>query len=281
MQWRRNSDLVALALFLVGLFVESSVVTCFCHPARVTELPVNRIGRIHTEVFIDSKGGGSDDASKNTGNLPGYQFFRDNGSSYVPSGMTREDYEKIRKRELEKEQNMNYGAWGPRFKRTGVPDGDWMIMPNLWTAGQVKRPIGRGNDQETSDSALRGHVRTLLQILRSNVPSFILAYLLMDCVVLGISMWKWKVEGMTARKALHFILGTVSLQQQVIKLTVVKTELIKVTAAVATVPFINAVIVQLNQWYLWSRRRSILCVLACALGVLGIWRGMLSFIPVP
>lgn len=27
------------------------------------------------------------------------------------------------------------GAWGPRFAKSNRPDGDWMIVPSLWTNG--------------------------------------------------------------------------------------------------------------------------------------------------
>ena len=75
----------------------------------------------------------------------GYTFFQSSGQpandskgkkGYVPSGLSREEYAAIRKKEADKEKKMNYGAWGPRFFRTDRPDGDWMVMPNLWTFGQ-------------------------------------------------------------------------------------------------------------------------------------------------
>lgn len=30
---------------------------------------------------------------------------------------------------------MKFGMWGPRFAQTERPDGDWFIVPSLWTGG--------------------------------------------------------------------------------------------------------------------------------------------------
>jgi hypothetical protein len=55
---------------------------------------------------------------------------------YVPDGLTEEQYRKIKADELVKMQRMNFGAWGPRFKRVdGDPDSNWFNLPSLWTGG--------------------------------------------------------------------------------------------------------------------------------------------------
>ena len=58
--------------------------------------------------------------------------------AYVPSGLSKEEYEQLRKDEDMKLQSMNFGMWGPRFSPTDVPDGDWMVMPQLWTSGALQ-----------------------------------------------------------------------------------------------------------------------------------------------
>ena len=56
--------------------------------------------------------------------------------SYVPDGLTEEQYRKIKADELAKMQRLNFGAWGPRFKRVdGDPDSNWFNLPSLWTGG--------------------------------------------------------------------------------------------------------------------------------------------------
>ena len=56
-------------------------------------------------------------------------------AEYVPSGLTREEYAALRERERREASRMDYGGWGPRFLRGDRPDGDWMVVPSLWTGG--------------------------------------------------------------------------------------------------------------------------------------------------
>ena len=64
--------------------------------------------------------------------------------SYVPDGLTEEQYRKIKADELVKMQRMKFGAWGPRFKRVGGdPDSNWFILPSLWTGGYTPNAIDK------------------------------------------------------------------------------------------------------------------------------------------
>jgi hypothetical protein len=54
---------------------------------------------------------------------------------YVPSGLTAEEYQELKEKEAEKMRKMDFGAWGPRFKRSDRPDGDWLLQPALWKMG--------------------------------------------------------------------------------------------------------------------------------------------------
>ena len=56
-------------------------------------------------------------------------------AEYVPSGLTREEYAALRERERREASKMDYGGWGPRFLKGDRPDGDWMVVPSLWTGG--------------------------------------------------------------------------------------------------------------------------------------------------
>mmetsp|Transcript_21991 Transcript_21991/g.46028 ORF Transcript_21991/g.46028 Transcript_21991/m.46028 type:complete len:236 (-) Transcript_21991:164-871(-) len=56
--------------------------------------------------------------------------------SYVPDGLTEEQYRQIRNDELAQQQSMKFGMWGPRFKQMdGDPDSNWFNLPSLWTGG--------------------------------------------------------------------------------------------------------------------------------------------------
>lgn len=59
-------------------------------------------------------------------------------SSYVPSGLTAEEYQAIRDAEVAARAKKDYGRWGPRFSSDGgPPPGNWFSMPQLWTTGAV------------------------------------------------------------------------------------------------------------------------------------------------
>jgi hypothetical protein len=59
---------------------------------------------------------------------------------YVPDGLTAQEYTAIKQKEAESIASKNFGAWGPRFQRTDRPDGDWMVLPELWISGAAQRP---------------------------------------------------------------------------------------------------------------------------------------------
>lgn len=95
---------------------------------------INRILKTHLcNVRFTSKGGDA-----------GNDFFSPgDGGGYVPSGLTREQYEKIKKEERDKQKKMNFGAWGPRFSKSDRPTGDWMVVPSLWVTGFTNNPLQR------------------------------------------------------------------------------------------------------------------------------------------
>lgn len=74
-------------------------------------------------------------------------FSSSDGGGYVPSGLTREQYEAIKKEEQEKQKKMNYGAWGPRFSASERPAGDWMVIPSLWVTGFTNSQARRDTDR--------------------------------------------------------------------------------------------------------------------------------------
>eukprot|EP00536_Pseudo-nitzschia_multiseries_P006699 jgi/Psemu1/15873/gm1.15873_g len=139
---------------------------------------------------------------------PGYKFFRRSGrrigdagdttnqvSSYVPSGMSRAEYVALRKTETEQQQKMNYGAWGPRFKQTDRPDGDWMVMPNLWTLGQIGGNRNRNNQGVVNNGENEGSdptgLRRIPSLARTYGPALVLGYVLVDCLFTAYALWKF------------------------------------------------------------------------------------------
>jgi hypothetical protein len=60
---------------------------------------------------------------------------QDINGDYVPTGLSMEEYQLLKDMEKQREQSMDYGSFGPRFKRTKEINGDWFLMPTLWTHG--------------------------------------------------------------------------------------------------------------------------------------------------
>ena len=100
-------------------------------------------------------------------------------TSYVPEGLTQEEYMKIKSDEMAKQQNMNYGAWGPRFKLIdGDPDSNWFNLPSLWTSGFNSNPKGSTADLGNSSTALVKMILTLRRVLIPYVTLLLSIHLL-------------------------------------------------------------------------------------------------------
>jgi len=86
-------------------------------------------------------------------------------TSYVPDGLTEEQYTKIKSEELAKSQSMNYGAWGPRFKQvSGDPEfWNWFSSPTLWTGGfnsnSANYNMANGREKSSIANLIRIYMR--------------------------------------------------------------------------------------------------------------------------
>jgi len=65
---------------------------------------------------------------------------------------------------------MDFATWGPRFKKTEMPDGNWMVSPKLWTRGFVrndsKNPAQSIPDMDKSD---KNNMRSIVMFLQNYV----------------------------------------------------------------------------------------------------------------
>ena len=138
---------------------------------------------------------------------------RQQQKSYVPDGLTEEQYRKIKNEELIKQQSMNFGMWGPRFKQT---DGDpefwnWFSSPTLWTGGFASNYNGKnniGSGSSASDNNGFGG-RTIANLLVLYLRRYALAYLMMVLStqmlvksVLPISKKVWSAKWVAAVRIL-------------------------------------------------------------------------------
>ncbi|KAK1736483.1 hypothetical protein QTG54_013083 [Skeletonema marinoi] len=109
-------------------------------------------------------------------------------TSYVPDGLSEVEYTKIKLEEYRKQQKMQYGAWGPRFKQVdGDPDNNWFNLPSLWTTGFNSNP----NALSSSRSAdIGGETATVFARMLVNLRRFLLPYmtLLLSVYLLEVSI---------------------------------------------------------------------------------------------
>jgi len=103
------------------------------------------------------------------------------GDGYVPDGLSKEEYDAIKKEEADRLKKMNYSAFGPRFLRSKRPDGDWFLMPTLWTGGFDSNRRVSNNDNDEGQSLFS----LIKNFIQQWWPAVFLSYLAID---VGIAM---------------------------------------------------------------------------------------------
>jgi hypothetical protein len=96
---------------------------------------------------------------------------------YVPDGLTPDEYNRIKKKEQEKLSKKDFGAFGPRFLKTGIPEGDWFLMRNLWTTGFQSNPVVKSRANPLSDTNSITPASLVLQFFTAYFLSYILVSL--------------------------------------------------------------------------------------------------------
>ncbi len=106
--------------------------------------------------------------------------------SYVPDGLTLEQYAKIKNDELTKNRSKNFGAWGPRFQIVdGDPDSNWFNLPSLWTGGYDANKLNNGKQKQQlrPDSSglkvLRKRMGGVVHVLAVYLRRYALAYVML------------------------------------------------------------------------------------------------------
>jgi hypothetical protein len=110
---------------------------------------------------------------------PGSELFPDANSSYVPSGLTKEDWDKIQQKENKEQKSKDFGAWGPKFAKSDRPNGDWMVLSGLWTGGFDSNKNGLlGRTAQNGDSNVE-QGSSGSRVLRT-LPVYTFTYLLIE-----------------------------------------------------------------------------------------------------
>lgn len=132
-------------------------------------------------------------------------------TSYVPTGLTEEQYRAIKEADAAKFQNVDFGAWGPRWKKVdGDPQGNWFSMPGLWTGGYSKKAlggersvaVGSSGDGEVDAEKWKRVLACCFLILRR----YAMAYLMLFVSSSYLTLRKqWSTEWITARMLLPLL----------------------------------------------------------------------------
>lgn len=108
---------------------------------------------------------------------------------YVPDGLSPEEYQNIKKKEAARLKSMNFGAFGPRFLKSSNqrPQGDWMLMPSLWTGGYSNRRdrTNRYMSNNGNDNKIASLFAGIKSFFKTWGPALFLSYL---CIDVGIAM---------------------------------------------------------------------------------------------
>lgn len=186
---------------------------------------------------------------------PGSELFPKAGSSYVPFGLTEEEYEKIKKNESEEKKKMNYGSWGPRFAKSERPIGDWMALPSLWTGGydsneNIDDSLVYSSKEEISTPPSQQH---FLLRAKEMTPAFLLAITFVEVMFTCFS-----IIGKRVSLSLISSLVKFNASKAVIPMvSFLKINGFKILLASLLSKPIRAVIERWNRRYLLSQRKII------------------------
>jgi hypothetical protein len=199
---------------------------------------------------------------RDRGEIPGSELFPGDGP-YVPYGLSAEQYSKIKKEEEDKMKKMNFAAWGPRFKRSDAPNGDWMVMPSLWTNGFNAPPRPPNGTEKPIVPTLVGET---MYFLGKRFPAFLLGVILLDTLTTGFVMCR--TTNLTPKQTALFLLRASSLSTGVVTAATIKAQAIKLIAAASIIPIMTRVLENTNRRRLWSTRRTIGISIGASIGSL-------------
>lgn len=195
--------------------------------------------------------------------LPGSELFPTAGSSYVPFGMTPEEYAKIKKKESEKLKKMDFASWGPRFAISERPEGDWMVMPSLWTSGyerntQMTNGSSNAGNLPSQQSLPNGKMSASILVMKQLVPIYLLAFLSIELLSTSayFVMKKKFPQSIIAVSAMQLIKRSSDIAR-VSSILWSKTTFLKIVLATTLVKPFTIGIDTCYRRFLWSPRRTI------------------------
>lgn len=193
----------------------------------------------------------------------------DGTGGYVPSGLTAQEYRKLKQQETSERASKDYGAWGPRFHRSHRPDGDWFLMKSLWTGGFDPN----NNTHQGASDRLAWRKQQIQRCLIRFLPPFLLAFAAMDCVLSALAIGS--AAQMTVRQAIPLIV-TVLFRRSSLVTWYGKMMLLKVVASMGGTLPAAKYLEWASQKLQWSRSRVWISTVAAMLGSVMIWSVLLA-----
>ena len=204
----------------------------------------------------------------------------------MPSGLSPEQYEQIKRDEAAKTRKMDFGAWGPRFQKSDAPpEGDWMVQTNLWVRGFVAQTTtnGNGNDiatknnNDNGEDAQRQRTQQLAS-LRTTLGSMLLVYSVLEIAFLSLSTPSAFAKSLSAGpgnilESLRHPLVAMTKRCAGLKMNALKMSLAAAKLAVSGIAaplFVNKYREIANRRWFWSRRKVVGLPLAAAVGILAV-----------
>lgn len=203
---------------------------------------------------------------------PGDELFPQKGSSYVPSGLSEIEYAKIKDKEKKNAAKKNFGMWGPRFKQTVTPGGDWMVQPGLWSMGFQSN---RDPNSVPSQSKMSKEIQTWVKFTKKHSMAFFTVYALTQLIQIALVQLRTVFTKSLPLRAM--LLPTTVMKMAVGNCGDWKVLFTKIsTALFLACPVEIFVMERLNRRKLWSRRRSLFNIVGLAIFCLIAWDGILT-----
>ena len=288
---RREGAVVFGISFVVNVLLLVHCVESFSVPQSALTSKAMRKRAIHPFQIeaINKKRSqkNNDDSSGDNGNnnnVPGYGFFQGDGTGYVPSGLSKDEYTKLRQNEAKAESQKNYGAWGPSWAQSNkAPDGDWMVQKTLWTNGFGVNTSNRSsaNGSSSGNYKIRRTMYKAFRFLKANLGGFMLGYLLVD--TLTSCYFLWKVHQLTIRGIILRILNTVVWNyfhpNNKQRNPILQVYTVKVAVATILTPLMNWWFERCNRRLLWTKTKTATVTSVVDIATLVVWASILKCLP--
>lgn len=211
---------------------------------------------------------------------PGSELFPTPGSSYVPSGLTKEQYAEIKQVERNDLKTKDFASWGPKFAKSTRPDGDWMTLPSLWTGGFNGNQDKTGNRKNTNGSDTRVQAAdsqeqeqdSAMVGVKKRVGLYALTFLMMECL-LSCTL------SLSKRRSISLLASIMSASARTTLASMIRVNSIKLFVFVPLFmrPVERLIIEPLNRRLDWSLKRSMRLTGLTSVGFGLVWN-LLMFV---